>query len=278
MWSLDAIADAAADALRVRDGALREEHAVYGLDAWQEVAFHPIIAEGLAGAGFGVLREQPFPHEWFRKLRPDKKSAGLALPQARDRQRCDLVLTPEPNQRVDDSLGNERQRRIDEDELQGTLFEQLSSSHLAPGSAGSATAAGEGHEQGCGGEGGGGLAHAPPKISPESCFYLEIKLCGQHTNTSGIPGPNRTYTGDLTRAPLADLKKLAEDHRVHHAGVLLIVFTESEQVAKHDISILAHRVLDRNWPISSPTLRSFAIPDRMGNTVCTVCVVGMRKS
>lgn len=251
MWSLDLIADSAADALRARDAALREEHAVYGLDAQNELFFHPIIAEGLTASGFGVLREQPFPHEWFRKLRPDKKKPALALPLPRDRQRCDLVLTPEPNQTLDDSLTTEKQRRAEAAKLEGSLFSSFPTSDLPlPTSA----------------------------IPPESCFYLELKLCGQHTNTSGIPGPNRTYAGDLTRAPLADLKKLAEDHRIHHAGVLLIVFTESEQVARHDIAILAHRILDRNWPISSPTLRSFRIPDRMGNTTCTLCLIGMRKA
>ncbi len=258
MWSLDLIADAAADALRARDAALREEHAVYGLDAQHELYFHPVIAAGLTTSGFGVLREQPFPHEWFRKLRPggppphagSSPSPSLALPLPRDRQRCDLVLTPEPDQTLDDSLTTEKQRRAEAEKLEGSLFASLPTSDIA---------------------------HPTSHIPPESCFYLELKLCGQHTNTSGIPGPNRTYTSDLTRAPLADLKKLAEDHRIQHAGVLLIVFTESEQVARHDINILTHRILDRNWPISSPTLRSFPIPDRMGNTVCTICLIGMWK-
>ena len=63
MWSTDLIADAAADALRARDAALREEDAVYGLDSHSEVALHPLIGAGLGAAGFGALREQPFPHE-----------------------------------------------------------------------------------------------------------------------------------------------------------------------------------------------------------------------
>src|SRR5437868_1923692 len=107
MWPLDPIADAAADALRARAAELREAHAVYGLDARAELDFHPIIAAGLKRSGVGVLREQPYPHEWFRKLRPPKtarEGEGLALPIPRDRMRCDLVLTPEPNQTLDDSL------------------------------------------------------------------------------------------------------------------------------------------------------------------------------
>ena len=250
MWSFDLIADSAADALRARDAALREEHAVYGLDAQNELHFHPLIAAGLSAAGFGVLREQPFPHEWHRKLRADKKNTTVALPLPRDRQRCDLVLTPEPDQTLDDSLKTEKQRREDVARHEGSLFALLPTSDLPlPTSA----------------------------IPPEAAFYLELKLCGQYTNTSGVPGPNRTYTSDLTRAPLADLKKLAEDHRIMHAGAMLIVFTDGEQVARHDIGVLTHRILDRDWPISSPTLRSFPIPDRMGNNTCTICLIGMRK-
>src|SRR5882672_289096 len=106
MWSVDQIADAIAETLRVRDAALREEHAVYGLDALLETKLHPVIVEGMVAAGFGVLREQPYPHEWFRKLRVQKD--GLALPVPRDRMRCDVVLTPAPGQSLDDSLVNEK--------------------------------------------------------------------------------------------------------------------------------------------------------------------------
>lgn len=250
MWSLDTIADAATDALRARDAALREEHAVYGLDVLDELALHPLIAAGLAASGVGVLREQPFPHEWFRKLRPGKQ--GLELPIPRDRRRCDLVLTPEPNQTLDDSLTNEKQRRAEAKKLEGTLFASLPTLPTSD-------------------------FPLPTSVPPEDAFWLELKAVGQFTNTAGIPGPNRAYSSELTRNPIADLKKLADDDRIHHAGVLLIVFTESETVARHDIGILAHRALDRNWPISSPVLRCFPIPDRIGNTTCTICLIGMRK-
>lgn len=287
MWPLDPIADAALDALRARDAALREEHAVYGLDVLDELSFHPLIAAGLAASGVGVLREQPYPHEWFRKLRPGK--SGLDLPILRDRMRCDLVLTPAPNQKLDDSLLNEKRRRADAIELQGTLFESLSQSHLAPGAVvdGFASVTPPRSD----------VAEpkaSPPRhpaslpsstlplhtsVPPESVFWLELKLVGQFCNTSGLPGPNRTYTSELTRNPIADLKKLADDDRIHHAGVLLIVFTADEQTAKHDLNVLAHRCMDRNLPIplGGPITRSFPIPDRIGNTVCTICLIGLRK-
>ncbi len=264
MWSPSAIADAIAEVLRARDAALREEQAVYGLDAKLETALHPIIAEGLGQHGFGVLREQPYPHEWVRKLRPGTPTLrggspeGLALPIPRDRMRCDLVLTPEPNQTLDDSLHNEKQRRKEAAELEGTLFESLSTSHLAPGAP---------------------LPLHSSSIPPESAFWLELKTVGQFCNTSGLPGPNRTYTSELTRNPIADLRKLEDDHRIHHAAVALIVFTADQATARHDLAILAHRCLDKRLPLplGGPILRTFPIPDRIGNAACTVCLLPLAK-
>ncbi len=271
VWSTDAIADTVASALQQRDADLRAEQSVYGLDVLPELALHTLIAGGLSLSTqhsalstppWGVLREQPYPHEWFRKLKPD--ATGLSLPLPRDRMRCDIVLTPEPNQTLDDSLLTEKQRRAEAKELEGTLFESLSASHLAPG------AADPSH-----------LPTSPPShlltTPPESAFWLEIKLTGQFTSTSGLPGPNRTYASELTRNPITDLKKLAADHRIHHAGVLIVLFTADERTATHDLAVLAHRVLDKDIPIASPAMRHFPIPDRIGNTTCTVCVLALRK-
>ncbi len=267
MWSPDDIADALAESLRTHDAALREEQSVYGLDALDELDLHDIIAKGFASTGFGILREQPYPHEWKRKVRAAPASTSEIsnlkseiLPIPRDRQRCDIVLTPLPNQTLDDSLHNEKQRRAEEAELQGTLFESLSNSPLAPGS-----------------------IHLKSEISnltsPESAFWLELKTLGQYTNKAGLPGPNRTYSSDLTRNPLADLAKLTADERIHHAAAAVILFSADEPTARHDINILMNKARTKDLPItlSSPHLRHFPIPDRIGNTLCTVCLIALRK-
>lgn len=58
------------------------EQAVYSLDALDEVALHPAIAQSLQEAGFGVFREQRYPADRIRR----KVSHG---------ERCDFVLTPD---------------------------------------------------------------------------------------------------------------------------------------------------------------------------------------
>jgi hypothetical protein len=290
-WSLDAIADAVAGVLAGWEARLEREQAVYGLDSLEEVELHPVIARGLGEAtGLGVLREQPYPHEWRRKvgrakgapaadagegavvlerdpeadglppLSPDEDEGtisailGELLPRPRDRKRCDLVLTERPGQRLDDALLNEKARRRRKKQVEGTLFEGVEGAAAAE----SAPA-------------------APASVPPTEALWLEIKLVGQHCYTSGVPGPNRAYAGEITRHAVTDLKKLEADARIRHGALCLILFTETEAVARHDAAAMLHRCLDRDLPVGSPVLRHVPIQDRIGNRVCTVCVVGVRK-
>ncbi len=73
------LADAIAGEFEHIEGDLRIEHAVYGLDARNEVALHTTLADALQRAGFGVYAEQRYPGQRSRK-----RSEG---------ERCDLVIT-----------------------------------------------------------------------------------------------------------------------------------------------------------------------------------------
>ncbi len=79
---LSLIADAAAAALAAESSRLDAEQAVRGIDALDELALHPVLARGFAGAGFGVSCEVRYPAARGRRNR----SQG---------DRCDLVLTPD---------------------------------------------------------------------------------------------------------------------------------------------------------------------------------------
>ena len=116
-------------------------------------------------------------------------------------------------------------------------------------------------------------------VPPESAFWLELKTLGQYTNTAGLPGPNRKYTTELTRNPLADLSKLSADERIHHAAAAIILFTDTKSTARHDLEVLMQRARAKDLPItiSSPHLRHLPIPDRIGNTTCTICLIALRK-
>ncbi len=88
-WDLALVADASAQALRDERDRLEREQATRGLDAPHELGLHPVLGAGLSRAGFGVHREIRYPAGAHQR----KRSAG---------DRCDLVLTPSPDDALDE--------------------------------------------------------------------------------------------------------------------------------------------------------------------------------
>jgi hypothetical protein len=80
MDRIGAIADAVVHGLRARAEMLDAEQSVRGLDALEELGLHPIVAEALSEAGFGVFPEERYPHVRH-------------VPAGNLGERCDLVLT-----------------------------------------------------------------------------------------------------------------------------------------------------------------------------------------
>lgn len=277
MWLPDDILDAIAAALAQREAELRDEHAVHGLDALAELEFQALLASALGTLPHGVLREQPYPHEWRRKHRRGGTPAGsessasqqhaaaddpdliLAqadpitgeLPDPRDRMRCDLVLTPSPGLKLGDPLALVKSARTRRKQAAGTLFAAIEAAEPPP-------------------------AAPTDTCPPEDAYWLEVKLIGQFTYSAGIAGPNATYASELLRGPAADLKKLSADGRIVHAASLILLFTHDRATAEHDLAQTMHRCLDRNLPIGSPISRSIPIADRIGNQVLTLCLVPLR--
>lgn len=158
-----------------------------------------------------------------------------------ERERCDLVLTRGPGELVDPvAILKER------DAAEGTLFAGIS------------------------GTGERGTAHL---WHPEDAFWLEVKVVGQFCFTSGVPGPNRTYSSELGRLPAGDLAKLAREARVAHGALMVIAFTGDRETADHDVGVFIHRCLDRQLPVRTPSTARFLIADRIGNAHCSVVAV-----
>ncbi|MFN0133712.1 MAG: hypothetical protein ACKVW3_14435 [Phycisphaerales bacterium] len=123
MWSYEAIAEIAAEALAARAHATAGEQAVRGLDSLVELGFHPLLAAGFAEAGFGVHQEQPYPT-------PPRR-----LPRHNERERCDIVLTERPGTLADAVVRDREAAR-----LAGTLFEEVAlRTQPAEGSGGAAS-------------------------------------------------------------------------------------------------------------------------------------------
>jgi hypothetical protein len=114
-------------------------------------------------------------------------------------------------------------------------------------------------------------------IDPSDAFWLEVKTVGQFCYTHGVPGPNRAYSSELLRLASSDIPKLAKEPLAKFAGILVVIFTEDEATAKHDLHVFMHRCLDKNLPVQSPSSAGFGIADIIGNTRCTVMTVPVRQ-
>ena len=247
-WSHDVIADLLIEAFAAREAALREEQAVYGLDALDETAMHPVVAQGFRAAGLGVLREQPYPTQWKRK-----RGEGTPLPLPRDRERCDIVLTQRTGQSLRDSLAVAKSIQTERDAAAGTLFATLGTH-----------------------DGAGDVARAINEIDPEDAYWLEFKVVAQYSVESGVPGPNRAYGSQLSRFAASDIGKLSADRMIVHGGLALVLFTADEAVAAHDAGILVDRLIGRGLRVGSPTRRCMRVLDRIGNAFCTVVLIPLR--
>jgi hypothetical protein len=250
MWLVDEIVAAAASAMAAEERRVRTEQTYRGPDGLDEVGVHAVLAAGFERAGWGVVREERFPGAW--RKRPGRRST---LPEARERERCDLVLTPRRGQGVRDAMAAARGVDGARKAAAGGLFE------AAAGALGEADFSG-----GCDG------ATADGRVPASDAYWLEVKVVGQFTYTLGVPGPNRTYASELLRGVPADLKKLAADPAVVRGGVLLVLFTTDQLVAEHDLALLVHRCLDRRVPLRSPRVEGVAVADRIGNGRCTLAL------
>lgn len=221
------------------DTALAEEQAVRGIDALAELALHPILADGFAYAGWGVHREIPYPGD-------DSAQGDGPTGTDRDRVRCDLVITPTPEDRLADPV--HAQRRVAR--AAGTLFEPIAEDIESRATT--------------------------DHTDPADAFWLEIKVVGQTRYRQGVPVPNPAYGTELVAGPIADAIKLSEDGVIQHAAIALVVFTETADIAKADLATVTHRLFDKHLPIGSPSVASGPIQDHAGNAAVTVAVFPLR--
>jgi len=228
VWDPRELALAARRGLEAASARTVVEQAVHGVDALAEIQLHPLLAEAFAAAGYGVVREAPYPANSSPTLK------------RRDRERCDLVLTPSPDAVLIDPV---IELRADAARA-GTLFAGAASPPPSPG-----------------------------RVSPADAFWIEIKLVGQYTHTLGVPGPNRAYGGELTMSVARDLAKLGADPGIRDSALLLVLFTDTQATAEHDLTVALHKALDRGVRLRWPAVERFPIPERIGNTLCTVALI-----
>jgi hypothetical protein len=158
----------------------------------------------------------------------------------RDRSRCDLVLTPDPALPPLDPVLEGRRLR----EAQTTLFADQARAE-------------------------------PSRGTPsDEALWLEIKVSGQFAYVDGVPRANRAYAGELLTTAAADIPKLSGNPSIRHAALLIILFTEEQGTAEHDLVVFARRAAERGLAIRALLLEGVRIVDRVGNGWCQLAWVG----
>jgi hypothetical protein len=168
-------------------------------------------------------------------------------PLHRERERCDVVLLPigtPPGAGLADPV----EALKGADALSETLFADVGRRAGRPGR----------------------------EVAAATAFWLEVKSVGQYAFVSGVPGANGAYASELVRGPALDAAKLSRDPMIEHGGVLVVLFTDVERTAVHDLGVMVHKCLDRDLPVCEPVSVRFGITDRIGNGVCSVSLIRVR--
>lgn len=227
-WDGGRLIEILADAVRRESDSLGREDHWRGVDAYDETEFHPVFAAAFRRAGFGAHREVLYPGQRGRGRRRS------------ERERCDLVLTPAPGQRLADEEQGDREAIA---EARGGLFEPLARDAARRREAG----------------------HADPG---DAC-WIEVKTLGQFCYREGVPGPNTRYASELMAAG-KDLTKLARSESILHGWLAVVLFAQDERIARHDLQQFAARLLARDAPLGDSMLVTLPIPDRIGNAAAAI--------
>jgi hypothetical protein len=110
-------------------------------------------------------------------------------------------------------------------------------------------------------------------VALEAAFWLEIKTVSQYT----VEGPFARYSAELLQPVSQDIKKLANDRLVFHAGLLLVLYTVDEPTAEHDLKAWLMRCEKRGYAVAPPIVRGHGITDRIGNAWCAVALFPLRR-
>jgi len=116
------------------------------------------------------------------------------------------------------------------------------------------------------------LFDTAPAVEPDQACWLEIKTVAQFETE----GPFRRYAAELMNPVTQDVKKIHDDPIIRHGGLLLILFTQSQAIAEHDLIAWHEHCLGRGLSVACPSIRGFAINDRIGNHWCAVAAFGVR--
>jgi len=104
---------------------------------------------------------------------------------------------------------------------------------------------------------------------PRHAMWLEVKIAYQFREGGARHGG---YGSQWRSAVVADLRKMEAEPLIFDAGLLLIVFNESEEVLAKDLQLFEDVLVKEEVLAGFRKVRSIPILDRIGHRVCTAAL------
>jgi hypothetical protein len=104
---------------------------------------------------------------------------------------------------------------------------------------------------------------------PAEALWLEVKVAYQFREGGARHGG---YGAQWRQAVVTDLRKMEAEPLIHGAGLVLIVFNESDAVLAKDIELFEDVLARKEVLAGFRQVRTVKIQDRIGHAICTVAV------
>ncbi|GIW75328.1 MAG: hypothetical protein KatS3mg104_0391 [Phycisphaerae bacterium] len=113
------------------------------------------------------------------------------------------------------------------------------------------------------------LFDPPEQSEPGESLWLEVKVAYQFKE-GGLR--HNGYGTQWRSAVVSDLKKMDQDPLIRQAALVLIVFTETQNVVEKDMETFEDLLAIQGILAGTRVSKSLKILDRMGHGCCTVAI------
>ena len=122
------------------------------------------------------------------------------------------------------------------------------------------------------------LDRSPPTLfdpPPEACcdptdaLWLEVKVACQFREGGA---PHTRYGAQWRQAVVKDLQKMEAEPLIRDAGLVLVVFNESQAILEKDLELFEDVLARKEVLAGFRHVRSVPIVERIGHHLCTVAV------
>lgn len=113
------------------------------------------------------------------------------------------------------------------------------------------------------------LFDPPEQTEAGEALWLEVKVAYQFREGGVRHGG---YGSQWRNAVVADLEKMEQEQAIKHAGLVLVVFTESPEIFDKDVELFEDVLAIKGVLAGFRQARTVKILDRMGHKCCSVVV------